>query len=590
MASIPASHRACVGLPLLLGLLLCSILQPSGAHAAQQPRTPSADISHLRAQKLFVRGMTQSYLEDYEEAVAYFEKALDLSPETPSILMALAETEAARENVTSALYYARQARDRAPDRPYYYRKLAELLQQADRPGEAEATYRTLLDSFPDNRPARLALARLQANRQDYEEALRTYETLVDSSKRPRQAQVYAEMLNLYRQVDDADGQERVLKILIDLRRDARRYRRLLGQLYIEQERYEEALPHFETLLRKTPTSPQLLSRLKMLYDRTGQSEKAETLWKRFEAKEASPNQLVARARSLYNDARSSDPSPDSSVTETAVQLLKQVLDQDSTHVNALSLLGTIYYDTGAYARAAAVLDRATDANPRAPDRWQKAASAHLKAGHPQRARRVAEEGLLLFPGRPALLRSLGTAHLQLGNNESALSRFQKALDNLDPSSKSAKTRAALHADLGLAHDRLGNPRQAETAYETALELNPQQPKALRHYARSLAQRKTQLDRALQLAQRAVENNPSNPKALATLAWVHFRRGAVSEARSTFSTALETGRAPAAVYEQFGDLHRSLGNDSLAQQYWKEAFNRAPERDSLQKKLQTLPES
>lgn len=588
MALLPSARRASA--VLIFTLLLGGLGGWPVASAAQQFRADTTDITSLRARKLFIKGMTQSYLEDYDEAVSYFEKALDLSPEEPSILAALAEAEAARDNMTSALYYTRQARDRAASNPYYHRQLADLLREADRPQEAVDTYRSLLDQFPENRQARLALARLQAELEQPEKALRTYETLVDSSERPRKAQIYREMLDLYRAVGDADGQERVLKTLLELEGAVPRYRQLLGQLYLEQKRYEDALPHFESLLRNTPNSPQLLSQLKMLYDRTGQPEKAEALWKKFKAKDASPDQLVTRARSIYEEARKSDAPLDTTTVTTAIQLLTDVLNTDSTHGGALNLLGSIYYDTGNYALAARLLDRATDENPRSPARWEQAATAHLKADAPKRALRVAEEGLLLFPGRPVLLRTLAFAHLQLGENDAALTRFQKGLDKLDESATSEQERAAFQAGRGLAHDRLGNQQQADDAYETALELDSKQPKALRYYARSLAERETQLDRALTLARRAVELTPSDPSALATLGWVQFQRGAVSKAKSTYERALATGDASAAVYEEVGDLYRSLGNDTRAKQYWKEALDRAPNPDSLRKKLDALPKS
>lgn len=586
MAPFSVSHRATGAL--LLVLLIGSILG-SPAVALQQPRTDTTDITHLRARKLFVQGMTQAYLEDYDEAVVHFEKALDLSPETPAILMALAEAEIERDNVTSALYYARQARDRATGTSYYHRKLAELLQQAGRQKEAIATYRGLLDAFPDHRQARLALARLQAKFEKPEAALRTYETLINSSKRPPQAQVYAEMLDLYRQVGNPDGQERVLKVLIDLRENELRYRRLLGRLYLEQERYAEALPHFEILLQEAPTSPQLLSRMKTLYERTNQPEKASTLWQKFKPKNVSPDQLVTRARSLYNSASPSDDSPDSNTVRTAIDLLQKVLSKDSSQVDALDLLGTIRYEAGAYVEAARLLDRATESDPRAPKRWEKAASAHLNANHHQRAASVAEEGLLLFPGRPNLLYTLAFARLGQHENAAARTRFQAALDKADGNFSKQK-RAALHAGLGLTQDRIGNHKQADRAYETALDLDANQPRALRYYARSLAQRKTRLDYALTLAQRAVDNAPSDPEALATLGWVQFQRGSIAKAKSIFERALNSGTVSATVYERAGDLYQALDDDTRARRYWQEALDRAPNRDSLQKKLDALPQS
>lgn len=572
--------------PLLIGLLVGLVVDLPDARAQQ--RTDTTSIQDRRAQKLFVRGMTESYLEDHEEAVAYFEKALEVSPGQPAILMALAEAEAARDDNTSALYYARQAQEGAPERPYYAHQLAALLEKAGRPQEAASTYRTLLAKFPAYNEARLPLARLQTELNRPSEALSTYETYVDSINRP-EPEVYGEMSTLYEQTGDDEALEQTLQVLIDRHRTDRIYRKRLAELYLEQNRFEEAIPLFESLLQDTPNNPQLLSRLEMLYDETGQTQEAEALWDQFTEKAAGPSQLVARARSLLDDARQSEKSLDSTAVRPAQRLLRKALAQDSTHVGALDLLGTTHYQTGAYAAAARALARALDQNPRNPERWRRAATAHLRAGHPQRAAAVAEEGLLLFPGRADLLQPLGFARLRLGDVDAALDRFQEALDQLDETAP-RKERAISHAGLALAQDRRGNVERAASTFETAMDLDSKAPQVLRLYAESLARREVDLDRALTLAQQAVEQAPDDPQTLGTLGQVHVQRGELENARSIFQKALDAGDAPARVYEQFGDLHRQLGNDRLARRYWNEALARTPSPDSLRRKLNALPQS
>lgn len=575
-------------IPVALVAVLSVLLGGLPPFAVGQP-TDSTSIATMRAQKLFVRGMTQSYLEDHEEAVSYFEKALDQTPQEPEILMALADAEAARGNVTSALYYARQVRDRAPSRPYYHRRLAELMKRSGRLEDAAETYQSLLASSPAHNEARLALARLQEKLQRPEEALRSYETLIDSSDTPR-PQTRSAMLDLYEQTGDDQGREKTLKALIDLRQQNRSYRRRLAQLYVEQERFKQAIPLYRSILRQTPNDPHLLSQLKKLYNETGRTGEAEELWESLSSKNASPEQLVTRARSLYQEANRANAPADSSTLAPAVQRLRRALNLDSSNVAALDLLGTIYDDSESYAQAASVFQRALDLNPRAPERWQRAASALLDAGRPQRAAQVAEEGLLLFPGHAALTGSLAFAQLRLGQPETALSRFQKALDQFGKNESTESARAALHAGRGLARDRLNHSRQAQSAYEASLELDRNQPTALRHFALHLAGQEKNLNRALRLAQRAVEARPSDPEALDALGWVHFKRGALTEAESFLQRALDTGEAPAVVYEHVGDLHRAQGNENRARRYWKKALHLAPDRDSLRRKLDSIPES
>lgn len=583
-------RRCCPwSLSLVLSLTLFGVLSgiaPRPAPAAlQSVASDTSDLSDARARKLFVQGMTQSYLADYGEAVSLFENALDRAPHTPAILSALSEAEAGRDNLTSAIYYARQARTHAPDTVHYHLQLARHLKEAGQKEEAVSTYQTLVSKFPSHPDGRLELARLLKEQGQTDAALRHYERLLTISKEVS-AKVYHNMIELYRTTDDTAGLERTLQKLVRHRSDRPLYRRLLGHVYTQQGRYREALSLLEPLLQETPNDPRLLSQLKMLYNKTDQTEKMQTLGGRSNVDPSSPDHLVARSRSLY---QRSSPLSDSSARSIR-RLLQDALDQSPKHVGALHLLGKVHADAGQPAAAGAAFKRALDADPRAPARWRRAASAYLDADSFQTAAALAEEGSLLFPGRYDLVRLEAEARLHMGRHAVARDHFETALSRIDTTTISVSERAGVRAGLGRALDCLGQHVQADSTFREALRLDPTHPEVLLKYARHLADRDTQLDRALQLAQRAVDHGEASPAALGTLGWVHARRGATDRAVSTFERALEAGPPDAWVYERFGDLHRRLGNERAARRYWKKAVDHPTARSGVHDKLQSIPQS
>lgn len=547
-------------------------------------RIDTSDKARQYARSLFVRGMTSASLENYEEAISSFENALDFLPQEPAILLALADAHAQQDNYTSALFYARQAHQTNRSHPYYTRRLAELQQEAGHSRDAIETYRQLLARFPNDLDAHLALARLYKELEDPETALETYESLLERHERPSPS-VYLEMLPLYRQVDNQERIEETLKTLIEFRVDDTFYRRLLGQLYTEQDRLGEAIELFESLLNERPEDVDLLSRLTLLYQQTGQAEEAQMLTTEIEASDSSSaDHLVAKARSIYHNATSDSTAPEPGLIQSSIDLLQNALDQSPTSVNALDLLGTIYDERGRYADAARVLDRALDEDARSQDRWRRAAHAHLNADHPEKAAKVAEEGLLLFPGQYQLAQTAAVARLRLQDNESALDHFDTALDLLSENRSTDRQRARLHTGRGLALARLGRLQASDEAYEQALDLHSDQPAALNNYAYSLATRGERLDRALALAERAVERVPDNPSYLDTLGWVYFQRGNPEKAKTYLQKALDTDAAPAIVYQHYGDVQDALGNDASARTYRQQALDRASAPDTVQKTL------
>lgn len=583
---ISAPRRACWSCCIalsVLGLLLVASLHPAPATAQSVP-IDTADWSDLQTRKLFVQGLTQSYLEDHDEAVSLFEKALDQTPHHPAILSALSEAEAARGNQTSAIYYARQARTHAPDSAYYHFELGRLLEEANRTEEALSAYRTLVSRFPTHTDGRTALARLLKAQNQPGQALQQYEALAEASEKVS-PEIYHEMAKLYRETNDEDGLERTLQKLIQ-RSDRPLYRRLLGRLYTKQGRYKEAISLFEPLLEETPNDPRLLSQLKMLYTETGQPEKVQTLGQRRDVDLTSPDQLVARSRSTYRRA-----SPLSDSAARAIQdMLQTALDQAPQHLAALDLLGRVYAEQGRHAEAGRTFARALDVNPRSADRWRRAASAYLQADSVARAATLADEGVLLFPGRFDLARIEGEARLRMNAYDRARDRFEAALSHMDTTTVSVQERAAVHTGLGRALHHLGATAQADSAYRTALQRDATHVPALTHYARHLVPRDDQRDRAHRLAQRAVKHAPSSPDALGTLAWTHARLGRPDEALRTFDRALKAGVPDAWVYERLGDLHHRLGNERRARRYWTQALDRDSTRDSVREKLQSIPQS
>lgn len=567
--------------------LLVLVVSPATGHPLSPSPSLSQDTSdrdRRYAQQLFVRGMTEAYLEDYEEAISYFENALDLVPNEPSILMALADAQAQQENYTSALFYARQANDHGRSHPYYARRLAELQQEAGHKQEAVETYQTVLSNFPRDLKTHLALARLQADLEEPEAALEVYETLLEEQQQAA-PKVYLEMLPLYRQVGDEEGLETTLESLIQLRVNDTLYRRLLGQLYTEQDRLDEAISLFESLLKEQPEDADVVSRLTLLYQQTDQDDEARLLLENMGSSDTtSAAHQVQKAESMYHNATTDPAAPDSGLVQTAIDLLEEALEQSPSHLEALDLLGTIHFEQGRYEEAVRPLTRALDEDPRSEERWWRAAAALLNSNTLEEAAEVAEEGLLLFPGHHRLARTAAFARLRLHEDEAALEHFQNALDLQGDDPSLDRDRAALYAGIGVAHGRQGNTQQSHEAYEQALDIHPHQPMALQNYAYSLAEHDRDLDRALSLAQRLVERNPTNPSYLDTLGWVYLQRDDLQKAKTYFEEALETGNAPAIVYQHVGDVHEALGNEASAQQYWNEALERAPNPDALRHNL------
>lgn len=571
----------------LLCVLLIGIF--GRAHASSSQPSPSPADS-TEAARYLIRGTTEAQLGDHEEAISFFEAALERLPGEPAVLLALADAHEAQGDLATALFYARQAQKPAgSSRPHTFRRLAELQRAAGEPAAALQTYTQLLDHFPDQHTAQRQRARLQKELGRADAALTAYEAYLKHTRRPP-VSVYREMLSLYTETGDTTGLEETLRTLVERRPNTPTYRRRLGTLYADDGRPETALQLLAPLARQRPDDAPLRRRVTQLARQTG------TPWPdtadaaqpdSIRSKQATVEALVQRARSIY-DSTTGSPRPDSSRLRRADDLLRRALDRAPAHETALALRARLSQERGRFELAGRLLEQLLEITPRDPERWTRAAVAHQRAHQYPAAASVAEEGLLLFPGHVPLARTAAFARLRGDAPAQAAEHFHTALRLLDDASSTDHGEALLRAGLGLSYTRLDRPKEAGRAFKIAASLAPDHPEVLRLRAQAQAEQGDQLDLALDLAQRAAEQSPNTPRVLHTLGWVHLQRDELDLARRHLRAALDAGTPSPQLLEHLGDVNHALGNDAAAQTYWKQAADPASERPSRQERVGSSP--
>jgi tetratricopeptide (TPR) repeat protein len=421
-----------------------------------------------------------------------------------------------------------------------------------------------------------------ADAHESQAALSLYES-VERQMEGATAQMYMSMLQLYRRLNDSENVGRVLRALVDLRPEEELFTQLLSQFYLKEGQTQSAIQLYEEILAARPNDMNAALALADLYRDAGQTASADSLMRAMSQLDgASADQLVERARALYRRSRS-----DAASAQQAARFLEQALEQAPDHEEALHLLGDLRYQSGQYEEAATLLHRAIDQNPRALDRWVQASAAYLRAGQAQQAVDVAEEGLLLFPGQTPLVEIQARGLFRLNRNRAAIERFESLLTLLEESDGSASRQADVLAMLGLLYNRVGDMKASDTAYADAIAVDGEHDLALNNYAYSLASRGLRLDKALDMAQRAVDIDASNAAYLDTLGWVYYQLEDYESAATWLQRAIDTGKASATVYEHYGDVQRALNNVEAARSYWQQALDRAPDRDALRQKLDAL---
>jgi tetratricopeptide (TPR) repeat protein len=107
---------------------------------------------------------------------------------------------------------------------------------------------------------------------------------------------------------------------------------------------------------------------------------------------------------------------------------------------------------------------------------------------------------------------------------------------------------------------------------------------MNNYAYNLSVRDVNLERAKELALKAIELDAENAAYLDTVGWVYFKLGDLDRAQRFIKASIDTGDSSAEVFEHLGDVYEALENIKEAKKWWKQALDLEPTRTHLQEKI------
>ncbi|MGD9733793.1 MAG: tetratricopeptide repeat protein, partial [Desulfamplus sp.] len=129
--------------------------------------------------------------------------------------------------------------------------------------------------------------------------------------------------------------------------------------------------------------------------------------------------------------------------------------------------------------------------------------------------------------------------------------------------------------LGSMYEQKKNYNKAIIIYEETLKNNPQSWDAANNLAFLLAETDGTpytLQRAFELAQKALSINPQSPYIQDTLGWIEYKRGDISTAAKNIEAAVKKIPEHPVINYHMGVIYHSMGKTSEAQKMLNKAVN------------------
>jgi tetratricopeptide (TPR) repeat protein len=261
----------------------------------------------------------------------------------------------------------------------------------------------------------------------------------------------------------------------------------------------------------------------------------------------------------------------------AIALLQKLVAKDSTDAGLMYALGSSYAQEGDTTRGERLVRQALNKNPDEPRFWIGLAVIATDKRDFAHTVSIVDSALENVTANSALLSLKGSALQRLGRRQEALAALTQAVE-LDSSLFVAM------GTIALIYDELDSLERAVVWYERAIQASDSAAIFLNNLAYTYAVRGVELQKALELATRALAMDPKNSAYMDTMGWIEYGLGHYDAALTQLKKAVKRSTDSAAIYEHMGDTYAKLGSAGKAAKFYRKALELEPTNETLRRKV------
>ena len=517
----------------------------------------------LEAVRLKEKGDMDAAFEMYSHCLAIDSQSAATLYELGKFYMYLGQPERG-EN------FLRKAMETSPGNYWYKETLAGYYQGKGEEAKAIAVIESMVDQFPSRLEPLMALVDLYNRTKDYQKVIHTLDRLERLDGKSEQ--ISMEKFRMYLAMDNNEKAFSEIESLVKEYPYEMRYLTILGDVYMENGKEEEAYSTYQKVLAQEPEyAPAMLS-MASYYEKMGEDSlyRAQLDGLLLNQKVETPTKLNIMRQLIMRSERGDRDST------KIVGLFDSMLAQEQESADVAMLAAQYLLSKRMDEQAKPVLWKVLEIDPEnKPARLQLLSFAISKEDLDE-VIRICSPAVEYMPEALEFYYYWGIAHYQKDQHDEALEVFKKGVRQVGENSDKNMV-SDFYSIMGdLYHTKKMNV-EAYAAYDSALVYKPDNIGALNNYAYYLSVEKKDLDKAEEMSYKTVKAEPTNNTYLDTYAWILFEKGKYAEARIYIDQALQNGGDKSSVVvEHCGDIYWMTGELEKALEYWKQAEKLAAE--------------
>ena len=480
----------------------------------------------------FLEAMRLKEKKDYASAFGLLQHCLDIHPNAASALYEVSQYYMFLRQVPQGQEALEKAVANAPDNYWYSQGLASLYQQQNELDKAITLLEQMVVRFPAKQDPLFNLLDLYGRQEKYDKVISTLNRL--EKHMGKNEQLSMEKFRIYLQMKDDKKAFQEIESLVQEYPMDMRYQVILGDVYLQNGKKQEAYDVYQKVLAAEPDNPMAIFSMASYYKQTGQEElyqqQLDTLLLN---KKVTPDTKVGVMRQMIVENEQADKD-----STQIIALFDRIMKQEQDDPQIPMLYAQYLLSKNMEAESVPVLEQVVDLDPTNNAARMMLIGAAVKKEDYKQIIKVCEPGIEATPDALEFYYYLAVAYNQAEKPDSVISICKRALEHKTADGKKEIV-SEFYSILGDMYHTQKQMKEAYAAYDSALVYNPSNIGALNNYAYYLSVERRDLDKAEEMSYKTVKAEPNNATYLDTYAWILFEKGNYAEARIYIDNAMKS---------------------------------------------------
>ena len=514
----------------------------------------------------------------YDASYDMLQHCLAIRPHSSSALYELAQYYIVLKQNERGTATMAEAVKYAPDNYWYAQGLANLYVQQNKLDEAAELLEDMAKRFPSKIDVTYSLLQVYSRQAKFDKSIELLDKL--EVRFGKNEQISMQKFAIYDQQGEDDKAMAELKSLADEFPTDYRYQVILGDAYMQKEKYQQAYDIYQQILKAEPDNAMAMYSLAAYYEQTGQTEKYDqqlnsVLLNR--KVDADTKADVMRRLIIRNEGSHKDST-------IVINLFDRIMEQEPDEAQLTLLYAQYLYSKDMKDKAVPVLNQVLQIEPTNTAARMTLLGEAVNKQDYDWVIDICQTGTEANPDMLEFYYYLAVGYNQTQRTDSVITVCQRALQHVTEDSESNVV-SDFYAILGDAYHSKNMMSETYEAYEKSLEYNSNNIMALNNYAYYLSLERRDLDRAEEMSYKTVKAEPNNATYLDTYAWILFEKANYEQAKIYIDQALQNDDSLSAeVLEHCGDIYFHTGDVDKAVEFWQKAKENGSTSTNIDRKI------